>query len=176
VTCGLAWARERQLLLLTIVAIAAVTLARYGPGAGGIIAAFGCGVLVALAAIDLKERRLPNRIVLPTAGLVLAARLVTAPSHWVAWIAASFGIFALFVVLALIYPAGLGMGDVKLSLLLGALLGPSVIAGLLLGTFSAGVFGAAILLREGGAARSRAIPYGPFLAFGTIVVLLVNKP
>jgi leader peptidase (prepilin peptidase)/N-methyltransferase len=175
-TYGLTWTRERPLIALGIFALAAATLARYGPGADGVIAAFGCATLCVLAVIDLEQRRLPNRIVLPAAGIVLAARLATSPDHWLAWVAATFGVFALFFVLALIYPAGLGMGDVKLALLLGALLGSSVISGLLLGTLTAGIYGALILVREGGAARTRAIAYGPFLAFGAIVVLLFTTP
>ncbi len=64
------------------------------------------------------------------------------------------------------------MGDVKLALLIGAVLGRSVIAALLLGTLAAGVVSAALLLTHGSDARKRAIPLGPFLAAGAIVVLL----
>ena len=74
------------------------------------------------------------------------------------------------------YPAGLGMGDVKLALLLGAALGSAGLAGLLLGTFAAGLAGVVVLAREGRAARRRAIPYGPFLAFGAIAAFLALTP
>jgi leader peptidase (prepilin peptidase)/N-methyltransferase len=64
------------------------------------------------------------------------------------------------------------MGDVKLSLLIGALLGWAVVAALFLGTLAAGIVAAIMLFREGSAARKRAIPLGPFLAGGAVVVLL----
>jgi leader peptidase (prepilin peptidase)/N-methyltransferase len=64
------------------------------------------------------------------------------------------------------------MGDVKLALLIGAALGWSVVTALFLGTLAAGLVAAVILARKGSAARKRAIPLGPFLAAGALVVLL----
>ena len=115
---------------------------------------------------------LPNRIVLPAAAIVLAAQLIFFPEHWLAWLGASLGAAALFAGARLFYPAGLGMGDVKLALLLGAVLGTAVLSALTLGTFVAGVFGLVLIARGGAAARKTAIPFGPFLGFGAIVVLL----
>jgi prepilin signal peptidase PulO-like enzyme (type II secretory pathway) len=63
------------------------------------------------------------------------------------------------------------MGDVKLGLLLGALLGASVVAALVVGLLGSGLVGVAFLLREGVAARKKAIPLGPFLAAGALIVL-----
>ena len=68
------------------------------------------------------------------------------------------------------------MGDVKLMLLLGAALGAAVLPALLLGVLAGGVAGAVVLVREGRSARRKAIPYGPFLAFGAIAVLLLYAP
>ena len=76
----------------------------------------------------------------------------------------------------MIVPAGFGMGDVKLMLLLGAALGAAVLPALLLGTLAGGVAAVIVLLREGGGARRKAIPYGPFLAFGAIAVMLLQAP
>ena len=70
---------------------------RYGLGAAGLIAAFTCAVLVVLSVIDIESHRLPNRIVLPSAALVLSARLVSAPEHWEAWLGAGLGAFACFL-------------------------------------------------------------------------------
>jgi leader peptidase (prepilin peptidase) / N-methyltransferase len=107
---------------------------------------------------------------------VLAARLASAPEHWKAWIGACLGAFACFLVLGLVYPAGLGMGDVKLALLLGAALGGAVLPALLVGTLAAGVAGVVVLARQGLGARRRALPFGPFLAFGAITILLLMTP
>lgn len=175
-TVALAWTRARPSGAFFAATLAAAVLARYGLGAPGVIAAFTTAVLVVLSVIDFDSHRLPNRIVLPSAALVLAARLASAPEHWKAWIGASLGAFACFLVLALVYPAGLGMGDVKLALLLGAALGGAVLPGLLVGTLAAGVAGLVVLARQGLGARRRAMPFGPFLAFGAITILLLMAP
>jgi leader peptidase (prepilin peptidase) / N-methyltransferase len=176
VTAALAWTRARQLGAFFAAALGAAVLARYGLGAAGLIGAFTAAVLIVLSVIDFDSYRLPNRIVLPSAALVLAARLASTPEHWKAWIGASLGAFACFLVLALIYPAGLGMGDVKLALLLGAALGGAVLPALLVGALAAGVAGVVVLARQGLGARRRALPFGPFLAFGAITILLLMTP
>ena len=175
-TAALAWSRERPLWAGFAAALAGAVLVRYGVGSAGVIGAFTTAVLVVLARIDFETHRLPNRIVLPSAVLVLAARLVTDPRHWPAWIGAAVGALACFFVLARLNPDGLGMGDVKLTLLLGAALGGAIVPGLLVGALAGAVAGTIVLLRHGRAARKRLLPYGPFLAFGTIAALLVLTP
>ena len=86
-----------------------------------LIAAFFCAALVAVSATDVERRIIPNRIVLPAAALVLAANTAVHPS--IEWVAAGFGASAFLLLAALAYPAGMGMGDVKLALLLGVALG-----------------------------------------------------
>ena len=175
-TAALTWTRARPLGACFAALLAGAVLARYGLSADGLIAAVTTAVLVVLSLIDAESHRLPNRIVLPSAAFVLAARLVTEPGHWQAWVGASLGAFACFLVLALIVPAGIGMGDVKLMLLLGAALGGAVLPALLLGMFAGGVAGVVVLVREGRGARRKAIPYGPFLAFGAIALMLLHAP
>jgi leader peptidase (prepilin peptidase)/N-methyltransferase len=145
---------------------------RYGVRAETPVIIFVISVLVVISRVDLERRIIPNRIVLPAWIAVLLAHLAIHPAHWLEWLVASFGAGLFFLVIALIYPAGLGMGDVKLALLIGAALGWAVVAALLLGTLAAGVLGAILLFKEGSSARKRAIPLGPFLAGGAIVVLL----
>jgi leader peptidase (prepilin peptidase) / N-methyltransferase len=175
-TAALAWAHVRPLRAFFAAALAAAVLTRYGLSTAGLIAAFTTVVLVVLSVIDFDSHRLPNLIVLPSASLVLVARLASAPEHWKAWIGAGFGAFACLLVLALVYPAGLGMGDVKLALLLGAALGGAVLPALFVGTLAAGVAGLVVLARNGLGARRRALPFGPFLAFGAITILLLMTP
>jgi leader peptidase (prepilin peptidase) / N-methyltransferase len=175
-TQTLAWTRARPLGSLLAAAIALAALGRYGLSAAGLIAAFTCGVLVVLSVIDIESHRLPNRIVLPSAAIVLVARLASEPEHWQAWLFAGLGAFALFLVFALIYPAGLGMGDVKLALLLGFALGGAVMPALLVGTLAGAAAGVVLLVRHGAKARRRALPFGPFLAFGAIAILLISAP
>ena len=110
---ALPWMRARPLGSVFAAAMAAVVLVRYGFSMAGLIVAFTSAVLVVLSLIDIESRRLPNRIVLPAAVLVLAARLATAPGHWAAWVGAAAGAAAFLLVFALAFPAGLGMGDVS---------------------------------------------------------------
>jgi leader peptidase (prepilin peptidase) / N-methyltransferase len=175
-TEALAWTRARPLGSLLAASLSAAALARYGLNAAGVIAAFTCGVLVVLSVIDIESHRLPNKIVLPSAATVLVARLASSPEHWQTWLGAGLGAFAFFLVFALLYPAGLGMGDVKLALLLGFALGAAVLPALVVGTLAGGAAGIVLLLRNGAEARRRAIPFGPFLAFGAIAVLLISAP
>ena len=87
------------------------------------------------------------------------------------WVAAALAASTLMLVFALIHPAGLGMGDVKLTLLLGAMLGRTVGAALLIGFVAALVPSLVLLARHGSKARKMAIPLVPFLALGALVAL-----
>jgi leader peptidase (prepilin peptidase)/N-methyltransferase len=145
---------------------------RYGIHAETAVQIVFISVLVAISRVDLERRIIPNRIVVPAWIAVLLAHLAIQPHHWVEWLVASFGAGLFFLVFALVNPGGLGMGDVKLALLIGAALGWAVAAALFLGTLAAGIVGAIMLFKEGSSARKRAIPLGPFLAGAAIVVVL----
>jgi prepilin signal peptidase PulO-like enzyme (type II secretory pathway) len=144
----------------------------YGLTADAALAAAFCSVLVVLSVIDVNHRIVPNRIVLPSAALVLVAHTAIDPSPaWAAWaLIASCGLF--LVVLA--YPKGLGMGDVKLMLLLGAMLGASVTVAFMLGLFAALVPAAVLVSRHGTSARRMGVPLVPFLSFGAVIALFVG--
>jgi len=128
-----------------------------------------CWILVVVTRTDLEHRLIPDKVVLPGAVAVLALRTIDDPSiEWtVSALAASLVLF--LVVLA--YPRGLGMGDVKLSALLGAGLGISVIVAMFVGFFVAFVPAAVLFARHGKEARKAAIPLGPFLALGGVIAL-----
>jgi leader peptidase (prepilin peptidase)/N-methyltransferase len=145
---------------------------RYGMHKETLVVIFVISVLVVISRIDLEHRIIPNRIVLPAWIAVLLAQIAIFPGHWVQWVVASFGAGLFFLAIALAYPAGLGMGDVKLALLIGAALGWPVLTALFLGTLASGLVAGVMLFKEGSSARKRAIPLGPFLAGGAIVVLL----
>jgi len=155
--------------LLTAVLIAGCVLA-FGLTAEAAVSAFFCAVLVAVSAIDLEHRIIPNRIVLPATVVVLAANTLRDPS--VEWIAAGVGAFLFLFVAALIYPAGMGMGDVKLALLMGVALGKTVPVALMAGMLAAMIPGLVLFARHGSKARKMGIPFGPFLALGSVVALI----
>jgi leader peptidase (prepilin peptidase)/N-methyltransferase len=138
-----------------------------------VIGAFFCFVLVIITRTDLEHRLIPNRIVVPSAVLVVVARTLDDPS--VEWIAAALAAAFVLFLIVLAYPRGMGMGDVKLCLLLGGGLGVPVIVALFLGFIAAFFPAAALLIRHGRAARKSAIPLGPFLALGGVVALFAGQ-
>ena len=145
---------------------------RFGLTADALVAAFFCAVLVAISATDIEHRIIPNRIVLPAAGIVLVANTLLHPS--IAWAVAGLGAALFLLVAALAYPGGMGMGDVKLALLLGFALGWAVPVALMLGMLAAILPSLVLFARHGRAARKMRIPFGPFLAFGGVVALFAG--
>jgi leader peptidase (prepilin peptidase)/N-methyltransferase len=131
-------------------------------------------MLVAVAAIDLDHHIVPNKILIPAAawGVISAAlvRLSDLP-ELLAWGA---GAFAFLLIAALIYPAGMGMGDVKLAGVMGLYLGSSVVPALLAAFLTGSVYGIAVMARHGAAARKRGVPFAPFLALGGVVGLMLG--
>ena len=154
--------------LLTGLLIAASFLA-FGWSGTSFVAAFFCATLVTVSATDLSHRIVPNVIVLPAAAIVLVAMTALHPSA--EWAIGAFGASLFLFLAALAYPKGMGMGDVKLALLLGAMLGYTVPVGLMVGMLAALVPSVVLLARHGQAARKMKIPFAPFLAFGGVVAL-----
>jgi leader peptidase (prepilin peptidase)/N-methyltransferase len=145
---------------------------RFGLSGSAAVAAFFCLTLVAVSATVLEHRIIPNRIVVPAGLIVLAANTALHPSP--RWAIAAVGGSGFLLAAALAYPAGMGMGDVKLAFLMGAALGSSVAVGLFVGMLAALVPGIVILVRHGKAGRKMGIPFGPFLALGSVVALFAG--
>jgi prepilin signal peptidase PulO-like enzyme (type II secretory pathway) len=154
---------------ITTAVLVVACFAVFGLTAWAVLAAGFCAVLVALSAIDIQHRIVPNRIVLPCAGVALVAHTLIDPTPaWLVWaLVASGGLF----LVVLVHPKGLGMGDVKLALLLGAMLGASVTVALMLGLLAALVPSAVLVSRHGAEARKMGVPLVPFLALGSVVAL-----
>lgn len=132
------------------------------------------GVLIAVSVVDVRRRIIPNRIVLPAAATVLAARTAVHPSA--VWIVAGAGAAAFLLVAAILRPGGIGMGDVKLALLLGVAVGRTVPLALALALLAAAVPSVVLLARHGARARTMGIPLAPFLALGGVVALIAGGP
>jgi leader peptidase (prepilin peptidase)/N-methyltransferase len=139
---------------------------------------------VALTMIDIDHQRLPDKIVLPSYA-VLAVLLTIASGYsgdWDALARAGLGaasLLAFYFVIAFAYPAGMGMGDVKLAFVLGGML-----AYLSWKTFAVGSFGAFILGAVGGLLlmatrrgnRKTAIPFGPYMIVAAVLAVFVAHP
>jgi leader peptidase (prepilin peptidase)/N-methyltransferase len=151
---------------------AALGLLCLGITAHGVLAAGLLAVLVVLSSIDVQARVLPNRIVYPAMAAVMAWQLAFFPARAGEWVLAALGAGVFLLVPALLRPGAMGMGDVKLAALLGAALGRDVLTALTLGLL--GMLPVALwLLVRGRRVRGATVPFGPFLAFGAAVALLV---
>ena len=130
--------------------------------------------LVAITLTDLERRVIPNKILLVAAIVGVAIAAIGDPSSLperaIAAAAAGGGLF--LVVLA--YPRGMGLGDVKLAAVMGFFLGRNVAPAILVALLAGSVVGLAMIARDGAAARKRAIPFGPFLALGGVIGLLLG--
>jgi leader peptidase (prepilin peptidase)/N-methyltransferase len=131
-------------------------------------------VMIAVAAIDLEHKIIPNRITAPAAVAAVALWAVIDPSvlpeNLIAGAAAGIGM----LIVAVAYPAGMGMGDVKLAAVMGLYLGKSVAPALFFGFAAGAIVGIGIVAVRGAAARKQGVPFGPFLALGGIVGLLAG--
>jgi leader peptidase (prepilin peptidase) / N-methyltransferase len=140
--------------------------------------------MLALAFIDIDTKRLPDVIVLPTTAVTAVLLVVAAAvdDQWGdlgrAFIGAAIAFAALFLV-HFVRPDGLGFGDVKLALLCGLLLGWFGLADLALGLYAGFLLGAIVgvaLITLGRTRFGRAIPFGPFLVAGTLLMVLAGEP
>jgi len=145
---------------------------KFGLSGDAAVAAFFCAALVAVSATDLEHRIVPNRIVVPAAAIVLVAQTALHPS--VEWVLGALGASGFLFLAALVYPKGMGMGDVKLALLMGAMLGRTVAVALMVGMVAAMVPSLVLLARHGAKARKMGIPFAPFLALGAVVALFAG--
>ena len=170
--CGAAIPARYPAVELVTALLVAGCVWKFGPTASAAVAAFFCCVLVAVSATDLEYRVIPNRIVLPAAAVVLVANTALHPSP--EWAIAALGASGFLFAAALAYPKGMGMGDVKLALLMGAALGRTVPVALMIGMVAALVPGVVLLARHGQAGRKMGIPFGPFLALGSVIALFAG--
>ncbi len=153
-------------------ALVAACLVEFGPTLEGFVEASFCLALVVVTATDLEYRLIPNRVVGPASVLVLAGMTVARPSPQ--WAIAGLAAAGFLLVFGLISPQGMGMGDVKLAFLMGAALGRGVILALVVASLASLIPSIVILVRHGRAGRKVGFPFGPFLALGSLVALLVG--
>lgn len=178
----------RRVLLVEILSGIFFGLAfwRFGLSSEFAITAFWCCVFLVIIFIDWEHKLILNKItypmavvaliilaidsLLPSAGILSNLRFVPQPSILSGIIGGAIG-FVFFLIVFLINPRGMGVGDIKLAGLIGLVTGfPFVIVSLLIGIFIGGLVAIVLLsLRMKG--RKDTIPYGTFLALGPIAVL-----
>lgn len=168
--------------LFTATAFGALAL-RFGPSPVLPAYLYLAAASVALAVVDIRTRRLPDAITLPSYPLGLALLGGAAPfvaQGWTRFVYAVIGLAVLYVcylMLFLIYPRGMGFGDVKLAGILGLYLGwlglDVLFVGAFLGFLLGGAYGLVAVL-AGRATRKTAIPFGPFMIAGALLGVLVG--
>ena len=136
--------------------------------------------LIVLFVIDLQHRILPNVITLPGIAAGFAASLFLPPG----WLSSLIGILAgggiLFAIAEAYYRLrgieGLGMGDVKMLAMIGAVLGwPLMLLTLILASFAGSLVGVG-LMASGRGGMQAALPFGTFLALGALVAAVAGDP
>jgi leader peptidase (prepilin peptidase)/N-methyltransferase len=162
-----------ELALAVLYALTVVVL--WGDTAEVLLGLVFVTTLVAVTVTDLEERIIPNKVLLVAAviGVVIVAITDPAsiPQRAIATAAAGGGLF----LVALAYPRGMGLGDVKLAALMGLYLGRNVAPAIIVALLAGSIVGTVLIARHGAAARKRAIPFGPFLALGGVVGLLLGN-
>ena len=164
--------RDLAIELTTALLLVACVLA-FGLTLRTAAAAIACGTFVVVTATDIERRIVPNRVVLPAALAVLVLDTVWHPSP--VWAVGAFGLAGFLFVAAVAYPGGMGMGDVKLALLIGALLGKTTPVAFMLTLLLTLVPTVFLIARHGRGARRLAIPFAPFLAAGAVLTLFAGN-
>jgi leader peptidase (prepilin peptidase) / N-methyltransferase len=158
---------------------------KFGATAEAVVFAAFFWVLVVLTVIDFEHHLLPDRIVYPAFILAWLSLIVIALVRSdadrlldAAIGAAVFGGF--FFLVALVYPAGMGGGDIKLAFVLGTMLGfiegvGVVLVGMFLSFLIGAVAGVVVMVATGRGRKSQ-VPFGPFLALGTVLAIFAGRP
>jgi leader peptidase (prepilin peptidase) / N-methyltransferase len=131
-------------------------------------------MLAAITLTDLEQRIIPNRILLVGAVLCVLIAAPTDPGGLPERVIAATAAGGILFLVALAYPQGMGLGDVKLSATMGLFLGRAVAPAILFALLAGSVVGLALIARHGAEARKMAIPFGPFLALGGVFGMLAG--
>lgn len=156
------------------IALAAACFVKFESIGDALVSAVFCVTLVVISAIDLEQRIIPNRIVVPAGIFVLLGNIASQPDNAAQWTIAAFATLLGGVVLSVATRGGIGMGDAKLGFLMGAGLGWAVVGALVVASLLMFAAAVVVLARRGLGARKDALPFGPFLAFSAVLTLLLS--
>ncbi len=133
-------------------------------------------MLAAVTLTDLEQRIIPNKVLLAGAIVCIAIAAPTDPGGLPERAIAAAAAGGVLFLAALAYPGGMGLGDVKLAATMGLFLGRAVAPAILFALLAGSIVGLALIARHGAGARKMAIPFGPFLALGGVIAMLVGNP
>lgn len=153
----------------------ALAMWRFGVTWSLLVAWAFIAAMIAIAFIDFDHMIIPDKIVLPGAVIGLAASIALQPARWWIYLVAAVGAAFFFLLLAVLWPGGgMGFGDVKMALFMGAVLGTNVLVAL----FAAFLFGSIVgvyLVTIRKQSRKTRVPFGPYLALGAILAILLGE-
>jgi leader peptidase (prepilin peptidase) / N-methyltransferase len=139
--------------------------------AGALAHAALLGLLLTVTLTDLRARLVPDRALAAASLVMFTLAVAFEPGSLPERALAAVGAGGFLLAGALIRPGGMALGDVKLAAVLGLYLGRGVVAALLVAFVSGSLLGLALIARHGWSARSRTIPFAPFLSLGAPVTL-----
>jgi leader peptidase (prepilin peptidase)/N-methyltransferase len=151
--------------------LAAGSIAWFGANWRGLAVMVMALALVPVVVIDLEHKLIPNLVTYPAGALALMFAILDDPQRWWVPVIAAAGAAIFLATLWLVRPDGMGLGDAKLAVLLGAVLGASIIPALAFAFLFGSLVGVAIMARKGAGARKHTVPFGPFLAAGAVIAL-----
>ena len=126
--------------------------------------------LIIVSFTDIDHGIIPNVIVLPFAAVGIIINIILFPQKWWVILAFAFGAFLFMLILSLVYPKGMGMGDVKLSLMAGSFLIEKIVPGLFIGFLIGSIYGIIMIIIKKKKFR-QTIPFGPFISLGCVIAL-----
>jgi leader peptidase (prepilin peptidase)/N-methyltransferase len=174
-SCGEPISPRYPLLEAATAALCVGAVLVHHSAAGMALALLTILIVVPAALIDLEHRIIPNRITVPGAVLAIAIGLALDPAGEPGRLLAGACAGGFLLIAALAYPAGMGMGDVKLAAVMGLTLGAAVAPSIFIALLAGVAVGAVIIARKGAkAGRKTAVPFGPFLALGALVGVFVG--
>jgi leader peptidase (prepilin peptidase)/N-methyltransferase len=174
--CGAPISARYPLVELSTAALYAAVAATQDDAVRIVLGLLLVTALVPITLIDLDLRIIPNRITGPAAVAALVAVAALDRDFLVEAIVAGIAGGGFFLIAALLYPRGMGMGDVKLAGVLGLYLGRAVAPAILVALVAGVLVGAAIIVRKGAVeGRKTAVPFGPFLALGGLLAFFVGN-
>jgi leader peptidase (prepilin peptidase) / N-methyltransferase len=164
----------RPVIGVATAALMLAALVHFGPTAQAIGAVFILSIVALVTVVDLEQRKIPNRIVLPATAVVLVVQIALDPGKAPTLIAFSLAAGLFFYLPMLIFRGGMGMGDVKLAVFLGAALAEVVVLAIAIAVLAAFVAALVVLFRNGAAGRKSAMAFAPFLALGAAVAIFIG--
>lgn len=168
--------RYPLLELATALLWVAVVWAKWDDGAAIALGLVLVTLMVAVVPIDLEHRLILNKLTYPAAVLALLIGLTLDPSGVPEQLIAAAAAGGFFLLAALAYPKGMGLGDVKLAFVMGLFLGAAVAPAIFVALIS-GVAAGVVVIARVGAERGRTVkvPFGPFLALGSVLALFAGN-